>query len=65
MARTKTNIYIYIRCIHGVFGRETTKHTVIYGAYIRLWPDLEMESKGVHPHAKKHISTHARMCVGI
>jgi hypothetical protein len=27
--------HIYIRCIYGIFGREITKHTVIYGAYIR------------------------------
>jgi len=25
---------IYIRCIHGVFGREATKYTVIYGVCI-------------------------------
>ena len=29
LART---IYIYIRCIHGILGRETTKYTVIYGS---------------------------------
>jgi len=33
---------IYIRCIYGIFGREITKFTVIYGAYIRSWPTLEM-----------------------
>jgi len=26
--------------IYGIFGRETTKYTVIYGAYIRFWPTL-------------------------
>jgi hypothetical protein len=31
---------IYIRCICGTFGREITKYTVIYGAYIRFWPTL-------------------------
>jgi len=31
---------IYIRCIYGVFGREITKYTVIYIAYIRFWPTL-------------------------
>ena len=31
---------IYIRCIYGIFGREITKCTVIYGAYIRFWPTL-------------------------
>jgi hypothetical protein len=24
---------IYIRCIHGIFGREITNYTVIYGVY--------------------------------
>jgi hypothetical protein len=31
---------MYIRCIHGIFGREITNYTVIYGAYIRFWPTL-------------------------
>jgi hypothetical protein len=31
---------IYIRCIYGIFGRKTTKYTVIYGACIRFWPTL-------------------------
>jgi hypothetical protein len=31
---------IYIRCIYGIFGREITKYTVIYGVYIRFWPTL-------------------------
>jgi len=30
-----TNIYI-----HGIFGREITKCTVIYGVYKRFWPNL-------------------------
>jgi hypothetical protein len=34
--------YIYIRCIYGIFGREITKYTVIYGVYIRFWPTLGM-----------------------
>ena len=34
----KPYIYRYIRCIHGVFGREITKYMVIYGVYIRSWP---------------------------
>ena len=29
---------IYIRCVYGIFGREITIHTVIYGVYIRFWP---------------------------
>ena len=31
---------ISIRYIYGIFGRETTIYTVIYGAYIRFWPTL-------------------------
>jgi len=30
----------YIWCTYGVFSREITIHTVIYGADIRLWPTL-------------------------
>ena len=32
--------HIYVRCTHGIFGREITKFTVIYGAYISFWPTL-------------------------
>jgi hypothetical protein len=28
---------IYIRCVYGIFGREITIFTVIYGVYIRFW----------------------------
>jgi len=31
---------IYIRFTYGIFGREITKCTVIYGVYIRFWPTL-------------------------
>jgi hypothetical protein len=31
---------IHIRCMNGIFGREITKYTVIYGVYIRFWPTL-------------------------
>jgi hypothetical protein len=31
---------IYMRCIYGIFGREITKYTVIYGVFIRFWPTL-------------------------
>ena len=31
---------IHIQCIYGIFGRDITKITVIYGAYIRFWPTL-------------------------
>ena len=33
---------IYIRFIYGIFGRESTKYTAIYGVYIRFWPTLCM-----------------------
>jgi hypothetical protein len=33
---------IYIRCVYGNFGREITKYTVIYDAYIRFWPTLRI-----------------------
>jgi hypothetical protein len=33
-------IILYIRWVYGNFGREITKYTVIYGAYIRFWPAL-------------------------
>jgi len=32
--------HIYIRCVYGLFGREFTIYTVIYGVYIRFWPTL-------------------------
>jgi hypothetical protein len=31
---------IYAVYIYGIFGREITKLTVIYGVYIRFWPTL-------------------------
>jgi len=31
---------IYIQYIYGIFGRKTTKYTVIYGVYIQFWPAL-------------------------
>ena len=31
---------IYIQYIFSILGREITDYTVIYGAYIRLWPTL-------------------------
>jgi hypothetical protein len=33
---------IYIRFIYGIFGREITKYTVIYGVYVRFWPTLDI-----------------------
>jgi len=43
---------IYIRCIYGILGRETTKYTVIYGVYIRFWPTQLV-----------HLSTFVYTCV--
>ena len=37
MART-----IYKRCIYGIFGREITKYTVIYGVFIQCWPTVRV-----------------------
>jgi len=31
---------IYKRCMYGIFGREFTKHIVIYGEGLRFWPTL-------------------------
>ena len=33
-------IYMYIRCTYGIYGRNITIQTVIYGVYIRFWPTL-------------------------
>jgi len=33
---------IYKRCIYGIFSRELTKYTVIYGVFIRFWPTLRI-----------------------
>jgi hypothetical protein len=30
----------HVRCINGILGREITKYTVIYGAFVRFWPTL-------------------------
>jgi hypothetical protein len=35
LAKTTYTVYI-----HGTFGRESTKYTVIYGVYIRFWTTL-------------------------
>jgi len=35
-------IYRYIPCTYGIFGREITIHTVIYGVYIRFWLTLDV-----------------------
>jgi len=39
----------YIRCACSNSGREITKYTAIYSAYIRLWPSLPVYSVcGIH-----------------
>jgi len=32
---------ICIRCVYGIFGREITMYTVIYGVKMRFWPTLD------------------------
>jgi hypothetical protein len=32
--------YIYIWCIHGIFGRNCTKYTAKYRLYTMFWPTL-------------------------
>jgi len=41
MSRVGQN-HTYICCIHGIYGREITNCTVIYGVYMRFWPTLYM-----------------------
>jgi len=33
-------------CMHGIFDREITKFTVIYGVYIRFWPTRHVMHSG-------------------
>jgi len=33
-------IIVYIRCMYGIIGRETTMYTVIYNVNIRFWTTL-------------------------
>ena len=40
LAGESPKIYGHVRCVCGIFGRESTKYTVMYGAYIRSWPTL-------------------------
>jgi hypothetical protein len=46
--------HIYIQCVYGIFGREFTIYTVIYGVYIRFWPTLKIRLV-----AKTHASSSA------
>jgi len=43
------NHVIFIRCVYGIFSREITIHTVIYGAHIRFWPTLHTYHCVSHP----------------
>ena len=55
---------IYIRCIHGIFGREITTYTVIHGVYVRFWPTLVItnllwcaicrEGEETYTHSRAH-----------
>ena len=57
MSRVGQN-HIYIRCIYGIFGREITKYTVIYGVYIRFWPTLHVSHLSCLLILSALISTH-------
>jgi len=55
-------IYMYIRCIHGIFGREITKYTVLYGVYIRFWSTLSTAGtiRGTYLHtAQRQVAVSA------
>jgi len=39
---------VYIRCIYGIFCRELTKYTVVYGVYIRFGQPLIFCSPPIH-----------------
>jgi len=36
------SIHRYIHCRYGIFSREITIHTVVYGAYMGFWPTLHV-----------------------
>jgi hypothetical protein len=42
---------MYIRCIHGMFGRRFTKWTVMHGVYRQFWPTLRI----MHTYQGNHI----------
>ena len=59
---------IYTRCIHGIFGREFTKYTVIYSVYIRFWPTLCVAlvlPPGLHvfPGCRSHTALCVSLCM--
>ena len=49
--------------MYGIFGREITIHTVIYGVYIRFWPTLGMLQAREATRDAKAIASHKR-CQG-
>ena len=53
---------IYIQCIYGIFGREITKYTIIYGAYIQFWPTLHVCSQ-CPPGFAEHVCTQATQVI--
>ena len=57
-------ICIYIRCVYGIIGREITKHTVMYGVYIRFWPTLHLQVTKIqwHVHTLEHACVHTHAC---
>jgi hypothetical protein len=55
---------LYIQCIYGIFGREITKYTVIYGAYIRFWPTLCICKKCARSCSWKSVLNPASACLG-
>jgi hypothetical protein len=42
---------IYIRCVYGIFGRESTIFTVIYSVYTRFWPTVDIKLSGAASHS--------------
>ena len=48
---------IGIQCTYGIFSKEITIHTVIYGADIRFWPTLHVFLLP-DPNAKAYIYKH-------
>ena len=47
-APPKNNIFAawyIVRTVYGIFGREITKYTVIYGVYIQFWPTLPISNR--------------------
>jgi hypothetical protein len=60
-----------IQFLYGVSCRDFIKYTIIFGAYIRLWPILqthysapqhcsckELQNSHTHPHKHTHTNTH-------